>query len=88
MNKNQLRTALKAYAKGYKVAVTPEDDSEPESLDYKVVLYCPIDEEVGGYVVVTGYFNPSGDTSIKTFMAALITVMEFRTKQMYEDNNN
>ena len=88
MNKNQLRTALKAYAQGHKVAVALEDEGDPEGLDYKVVLYCSIDEEAGGYVVVTGYFNPSGDTSIKTFMAALITVMEFRTKQMYEDNNN
>ena len=88
MNKNQLRTALKAYAKGYKVAVALEDDSDPEGLDYKVVLYCPVDEEAGGYVVVTGYFNPSGDTSIRAFMDGMITIMEIRTQQMYEDNNN
>lgn len=85
MNINQLRTALKAYSKGYKVAVATEEEDELGSLDYKVLLYFPVDEETGAYLVVTGYFNPSGDVSIKNFMSDLVAILKFRTEQSHND---
>jgi hypothetical protein len=86
MTIDKLRTALKAYAQGYKIAVKLIDDGDPDGLNYQVLLYLSVDAELGSYLVVNGVFNPGGDTSIKNFMSVLVSIMEFRTQQMYEDS--